>query len=531
MIRDTLTASLRDALTAVGLRPARRRSTSSGRPAASTGTGRATWRWPPRRLRSATPATSPARSPTTSTPTRHHTSSASRSPGRGSSTSISRARGCTTCCATSSSRARTDYARHGFGEALPVNVEFVSANPTGPLHAGGGRWAAYGDALCNLLERCGYAPSREYYLNDRGTQMRAVRPVAGRQPRPAQPIPEDGYKGEYIEEWAAEMPDGADPARVGLRAGQARTSAKRSTAWASTTTRGSASGRSSSPARSRPRSRSCASKGMAYDADGATWIRTEQFGDRKDQVIVRSNGEPAYLLPDLAYHRDKFARGFGLLVDVWGADHHGYVPSMKAGWQALGHDADELESILGQLVTLMRDGAAGTAVEARRRPRAARRPARRGRPRRGPAHVPAAVARHPPDDRLGRHHRAVDGEPRLLRADGARPDLRHRPQGGRRRRRPGPDGAGRPRPPHPRARARRAPVAQRAARRRRRGLQRPRAAPGDDVGARAGWRLPRLLPRLLRHRRGHQPGADPGAALARRGDRASASPSGSACSA
>jgi arginyl-tRNA synthetase len=96
--------------------------------------------------------------------------------------------------------------------------------------------------------------------------------------------------------------------------------------------------------------------GNAYDADGATWIRTEQHGDRKDQVIVKSDGEYAYLLPDLAYHRDKFARGWQLLVDVWGADHHGYLPSLKAGLQCLGHDPDELEVVLGQLVKLQRDG-------------------------------------------------------------------------------------------------------------------------------------------------------------------------------
>jgi arginyl-tRNA synthetase len=95
---------------------------------------------------------------------------------------------------------------------------------------------------------------------------------------------------------------------------------------------------------------------MAYDAEGAVWIRTEQFGDRKDQVIVRSSGEPAYLLPDLAYHRDKFERGFDLLIDIWGADHHGYMPSLKAGLRCLGHEADELEIVLGQLVTLMREG-------------------------------------------------------------------------------------------------------------------------------------------------------------------------------
>ena len=134
---------------------------------------------------------------------------------------------------------------------------------------------------------------------------------------------------------------------------------------------------------------------MAYEADGAVWIRTEQFGDRKDQVIVRSNGEPAYLLPDLAYHRDKFARGYSLLIDVWGADHHGYVPSMKAGLQCLGHDPDELEIVLGQLVTLMRDGRGSAALEAGGRHRRARRPRRRCRPRRRPAHLPAAVRSTP----------------------------------------------------------------------------------------------------------------------------------------
>jgi arginyl-tRNA synthetase len=95
---------------------------------------------------------------------------------------------------------------------------------------------------------------------------------------------------------------------------------------------------------------------MAYDADGATWIRTEQFGDRKDQVIVRSDGEPAYLLPDLAYHRDKFARGHQLLIDVWGADHQAHVASLKAGLRCLGHNPDELEIVLGQLVKLQRGG-------------------------------------------------------------------------------------------------------------------------------------------------------------------------------
>src|SRR5581483_2947976 len=246
------------------------------------------------------------------------------------------------------------YARHDFGCGLRVNVEFVSANPTGPLHAGGGRWAAYGDALCNLLARCGYSPSREYYLNDRGTQMQLFGASLAAA-KAGEPIPEDGYQGEYIFEWAAEMPDEVDPVewayervKRDLRETLERIGVRFET-WFSERSLVESGAVEATLAELRER-------GMAYDADGATWIRTEQFGDRKDQVIVRSNGEPSYLLPDLAYHRDKFARGFQLLIDVWGADHHGYVPSIKAGLRCLGHDPDELEVILGQLVTLIQEG-------------------------------------------------------------------------------------------------------------------------------------------------------------------------------
>ena len=146
--------------------------------------------------------------------------------------------------------------------------------------------------------------------------------------------------------------------------------------------------------------------GVVYEADGAVWLRTTDFGDDKDRVLVKSDGEPTYLLPDIAYHRDKFARGFELLIDVWGADHHGYVPRLKVGVQALGHDPDELEIILGQLVDARARRRAGPALQAGRRHRAARRPARRGRPRRRPAHVPAPVDRHPPDLRPRPRHAA-----------------------------------------------------------------------------------------------------------------------------
>jgi len=247
-----------------------------------------------------------------------------------------------------------NYARIDVGHGLRVNIEFVSANPTGPLHAGGGRWAAYGDALGNLLARTGHVVHREYYLNDRGTQMRLFGDSLAAA-KAGEPVPDDGYKGDYIQEWAAEMPEGVDAAEWGyerVKRDLSDTLAAMGVVfdtWFSERSLVESGAVDATLAELRD-------KDMAYDADGAAWIRTEQYGDRKDQVIVRSNGEPAYLLPDLAYHRDKFARGHELLIDVWGADHHGYVPSLKAALQCIGHNPDELEIILGQLVTLMRDG-------------------------------------------------------------------------------------------------------------------------------------------------------------------------------
>ncbi|HEV3227260.1 MAG TPA: arginine--tRNA ligase [Acidimicrobiales bacterium] len=246
------------------------------------------------------------------------------------------------------------YAAPQIGGGRRVNVEFVSANPTGPLHAGGGRWAAYGDALANLLERTGHDVHREYYLNDRGTQMRLFGASLA-SVKAGEPLPEDGYRGEYIEEWASEMPAGVDPTTWGyerVKRDLSNTLLRmnvRFDTWFSEQTLVDSGAIEATLAELRER-------GMAYDRDGAVWIRTEQFGDRKDQVIVRSDDEPAYLLGDLAYHRNKFERGFGLLIDVWGADHHAHVASLKGALQALGHDPGELEIVLGQLVTLMRDG-------------------------------------------------------------------------------------------------------------------------------------------------------------------------------
>ena len=248
----------------------------------------------------------------------------------------------------------TTYARSDVGGRLKVNVEFVSTNPTGPVHAGGGRWAAYGDSLARILERNGYAPHREFYLNDRGVQMQlfAQSLVARKEGRP---VPDDGYRGEYVAEFAAEMPDDADPMEWGyerVKRDVAETMERIGVhfdTWFSERSMVSSGAIEATLQELRDR-------GVVYEADGAVWLRTTDFGDDKDRVLVKSDGEPTYVLPDIAYHRDKFNRGFQLLIDVWGADHHGYMPRLKIGVQALGHDPDELEIILGQFVTLVRGG-------------------------------------------------------------------------------------------------------------------------------------------------------------------------------
>jgi arginyl-tRNA synthetase len=247
------------------------------------------------------------------------------------------------------------YARNDLGGGTKVNVEFVSANPTGPLHAGGGRWAAYGDALCRILERSGYVPHREYYLNDRGVQMGLFgASLAAR--KAGQPLPEDGYAGDYIVEWAAEMPDGVDPREWGYErvkrdlAETLRSIGVEFDTWFSERSLVASGAVERTLDKLRER-------GAAYDADGAVWLRSPNEEDRDEGwVLVKSDAEPAYLLPDLAYHEDKSERGWELLIDVWGADHMGHVSKLKAGWEALGHEAASLEIILGQLVKLVRGG-------------------------------------------------------------------------------------------------------------------------------------------------------------------------------
>ncbi len=247
------------------------------------------------------------------------------------------------------------YARHDFGSGVHVNVEFVSANPNKPLHAGHGRGACYGDSVARLRERCGYQVTREFYINDRGVQMQRYAESLAARKRGDDP-PEDGYHGAYVADWAAEMPADADPFEWGRDRGLASHRSTLETinihhdVWFSEKSM-VASGAIDETLTD------LATNGAVFEADGATWLRSTDHGDDKDRVLIKSDGDFTYLTPDIAYHRDKFSRS-DLLFNVWGADHHGYVARMKSAMQLLGHDPDELEIAITQMVDLVRDGEA-----------------------------------------------------------------------------------------------------------------------------------------------------------------------------
>ena len=255
--------------------------------------------------------------------------------------------------------------RFGAGSAAPpqrVLVEFVSANPTGPMHVGHARNAVYGDSLARMLALQGHAVQREFYVNDAGSQVRklaeSIRAVAR-----AEPVPQDGYRGEYVGELAAELPGAAELEAGALARAAVELSMQhimRSLAafgveafdrvfYESSLLEGDPS----------PLQRTLAlleQHGHTYRAEGALWLRSTDFGDDKDRVLVRSNGEHTYFAPDIAYHQDKRERGYQRQIDVWGADHHGYVARMKAAYAALGGDPDELELLIMQLVHLVSSG-------------------------------------------------------------------------------------------------------------------------------------------------------------------------------
>jgi arginyl-tRNA synthetase len=245
------------------------------------------------------------------------------------------------------------YARSTTGAGRTVNIEFVSANPTGPLHAAHGRWAAYGDSLARILARTGWGVQREYYVNDRGAQLQRFG-ASLKAAQLGQPIPEDGYRGAYVEEWAAEMPPDVDPVEWGRDRAiedQRQTLAGMGVVfdrWSSEKALIDSGAMEATLAELRQ-------LGHVFDEDGAVWLRTTDFGDDRDRVLVRSDGEPTYFLPDIAYHRDKLGRA-DHLIDIWGADHHSYMARMGVAIQALNHRREDLEIIIGQNVVLLRAG-------------------------------------------------------------------------------------------------------------------------------------------------------------------------------
>jgi len=266
------------------------------------------------------------------------------------------------------------FGRSETGRGVRVNVEFVSANPTGPLHVGHGRGAALGDGIAALLEWTGHEVTREFYINDAGVQIdRLVESLWARiQQRRGrdQAIPEGGYHGEYLLEAAeravaeleAPLLDGpfaaAAPALRTLVLALQREEQDRLLAdfGVRFEVHSSEQGIYDS-GRVQAALDELAAKSLSYEKDGALWLRSEAHGDDKDRVLRKSDGTLTYLVPDIAYHRDKHARGFHRVIDVWGADHHGYIPRMRAALRALGYPDDFFEVALVQLVKVVKDAA------------------------------------------------------------------------------------------------------------------------------------------------------------------------------
>ena len=246
-----------------------------------------------------------------------------------------------------------NYARPDLGGGDQVNVEFVSANPTGPIHAGGGRWGAYGDSLARILARCGYETHKEFYVNDRGNQAVLFgQSLVAR--KNGEDVPEGGYLGGYIEEWAAEMPDDADPTSWGIDRSlrDARETLAAMNVVFDTWSSEKALVEKGTEVEVLDQLKQ---SGLVYEKDGAVWLKTSEHGDTDDRVLVKSDGNYTYFMPDIAYHLDKYNRG-DHLIDVLGADHHGYAPRMRAALITLGKPEDSYEVIIGQNVKLMRGG-------------------------------------------------------------------------------------------------------------------------------------------------------------------------------
>ena len=266
-----------------------------------------------------------------------------------------------------------NYGRVDVGQGKRAQLEFVSANPTGSLHLGHARGAAVGDALCNVLDFAGYEVTREYYINDAGNQV--VNLCKSIEARYLQELgqnaemPEDGYHGEDIKGFAKELAAEKGDSLLSLTP-EERTAffrqyglekelgkIKRDLArfrvnfdeWFSETSL-------YENGLVEDALNELKAKGKTYEKDGALWLRTTDYGDDKDRVLVKNDGTYTYLTPDIAYHRNKYERGFDKVMNIWGADHHGYVPRMRAAMEALGNDPSKLIVLIAQMVSLFQNG-------------------------------------------------------------------------------------------------------------------------------------------------------------------------------
>jgi len=266
-----------------------------------------------------------------------------------------------------------DYGRNDMGNGAKFQIEFVSSNPTGPLHVGHGRGAAVGDSVGNILQFSGYDVQKEYYINDAGRQIETLglsvflryQSLLGKQID----FPEDCYQGGYIQDIARivqekhahdldDMPEDTAIAYCArIAAAQIIKGIRRDLEafgvnfdrWFSEQSLYDSGSVDQVITELQERN-------IVYEKDGATWFRTSEYQDEKDRVIVRKNGQKTYFASDVAYHLDKYRRGFEKVIDVWGADHHGYIPRMTASIEALGYRRDQFEVILVQLVNLLRGG-------------------------------------------------------------------------------------------------------------------------------------------------------------------------------
>ena len=265
------------------------------------------------------------------------------------------------------------FGRCDMGQGTRIQIEFVSSNPTGPLHVGHGRGGAVGDSTANILDLCGYDVQREYYINDSGRQIQTLglsvylrgRELLGE----TIDFPDTCYQGEYIRHLAQELLDRDGRQRFDTAADDAimpcaRFAAEKIIAgmradlenFGVTFDRWFSEQSLYDTGKVDEDIRHFKEMGLIYASDGALWFKTSDFGDEKDRVDVRQNGQTTYFASDITYHKDKFERGYHKVIDVWGADHHGYIPRMKAAVEASGYQRRQFDVLLVQLVNLMRAG-------------------------------------------------------------------------------------------------------------------------------------------------------------------------------